>query len=168
MWINKHMTVVSGIFETSPMGSIWKVLSNCHSWEWTCLVFWVTPGIQGECVSTESAVQSEKHNGASAGGRALSKGQCLNMMSGLLKTYRPARAVCCTTLAASSRGHLDQCLTTLLCHVWKHHLSSIIFFWEAGKEIFHYCTSWVGQDTSRDCTLIISLLYSEAAQKRSE
>lgn len=37
----------------------------------------------------------------------LSKAQDFNMMSGLLKTYKPVRAVCCTTLAASSREGLD-------------------------------------------------------------
>lgn len=59
-------------------------------------------------LSTESAVQSEKYKGPSAGGRALSKAQDFNMMLGLLKTYKPVRAVCCTTLAASSREGLDQ------------------------------------------------------------
>lgn len=101
------MTIVSGMFETSPIGSICKVLLYCHSSERTCSVFWVTRGFRGESVSTESAARSEKYNGASAGGRALSKAQDFNMMSGLLKTYKPVRAVCCTTLAASSREHLD-------------------------------------------------------------
>lgn len=73
------MTVISGCLRFLQ----WEVSRECCC---TAIlesdlvqVFWVTPGFQGESISTESAVQSEKCNGASAGGTALSKGQGFNI-----------------------------------------------------------------------------------------
>lgn len=88
------------MFENALMGGIWKVQLYWHSWEWTSSVFWVISGFQGQTLSTEYAVWREKCNGACAGGKALSRVWDFNMLLGLLKTCKPVRAVCCTTLAA--------------------------------------------------------------------